>query len=118
MSEIFDDLLREYERTISFRDTRYDDQRKARTALVEYVTGIEAELARLREAARWIPVEERLPEREKGGRFSIDVSVVTVGRRVTKAYCNIENRRWIDPETEEYIDITHWRALPEPPEVE
>ena len=113
MSE-FEDLVLEYEGGFPGSGPNWAAYEKMK-ARGRY---LEEENARLRDAARWIPVEERLPEREKGGRFSIDVSVVTVGRRVTKAYCNIENRRWIDPETEEYIDITHWRPLPEPPEVE
>ena len=144
MSEIFDDLLREYERTISFRDTRYDDQRKARTALVAYVTGLEAEverlreeidaigkarhkdivtlgglylenkslkaeLARLREAARWIPVEERLPENNNA------VLVIDGGHSIVEGSYVLG--RWVAFSEGRYIHPTHWRPRPEPPEV-
>ena len=78
-----------------------------RAALVEYVARLEEEVERLREAARWIPVEERLPE--KG-------DVVLAVSRIGK----VEIRH-----TDYYTDIntlalynSHWRALPEPPEVE
>ena len=145
MSEIFDDLLREYERTISFRDTRYDDQRKARTALVAYVTGLEAEVerlreeidaigkarhkdivtlgglylenkslkaenARLREAARWIPVEERLPENNNA------VLVTDGGHSIVEGSYVLG--RWVAFSEGRYIHPTHWRPRPEPPEVE
>ena len=145
MSEIFDDLLREYERTISFRDTRYDDQRRARTALVAYVARLEeeverlreeidaigkarhkdivtlgglylenkslkAELARLREAARWIPVEERLPENNNA------VLVIDGGHSIVEGSYVLG--RWVAFSEGRYIHPTHWRPRPEPPEVE
>ena len=136
MSEKFDELLG----NLTEVDIMFGGP--ARAAMVEYVTGLEeeverlreeidaigkachkdmvilgrlylevkelkAENARLREAARWIPVEERLPE--KG-------DVVLAVSRIGK----VEIRH-----TDYYTDIntlalynSHWRALPEPPEVE
>lgn len=61
---------------------------------------------------QWISVEERLPEED--GNYLVNCS---------SAVCesNFSIRReahWLDPveEWEKYEDVTHWMALPEPPQ--
>ena len=65
---------------------------------------LEAELAALREANRWIPVSERLPENGQ--------EILALGRSKT-----VDN--WLFYQAVEGVfrmEYTHWRPLPEPPE--
>ena len=71
---------------------------------------LKAENARLREAARWIPVEERLPENNNA------VLVTDGGHSIVEGSYVLG--RWVAFSEGRYIHPTHWRALPEPPEVE
>ena len=85
---------------------------------VEYVNGeqIDALAAKLNEMqyrlARWIPVEERLPE--MGARVMVGHAVdgwVGIGERVlTGTYLH-----WED-DGEDLHEPTHWMPLPEPPD--
>ena len=77
---------------------------------------LQAEIARLREAQRWIPVSERLPE---------DMTEVLVlhGLCVTTAkyyhYCGLLSKHgWyqIDGMKLGVSWATHWMPLPEPPQ--
>ena len=70
----------------------------------------EAENARLREAARWIPVEERLPENNNA------VLVTDGGHSIVEGSYVLG--RWVAFSEGRYIHPTHWRPRPEPPEVE
>ena len=71
---------------------------------------LKAELARLREAARWIPVEERLPENNNA------VLVIDGGHSIVEGSYVLG--RWVAFSEGRYIHPTHWRPRPEPPEVE
>jgi len=65
---------------------------------------LEAELAALREANRWIPVSERLPENGQ--------EILALGRNKT-----VDS--WLYYPAVEGVfrlEYTHWRPLPEPPE--
>lgn len=70
---------------------------------------IASELLQRRQADRWVPVEERLPE---DGYYSLVVAdgFVTIG----KHYSGISTWSW---QGYDIPDVTHWRPLPEPPEV-
>ena len=70
---------------------------------------LKAELARLREAARWIPVEERLPENNNA------VLVIDGGHSIVEGSYVLG--RWVAFSEGRYIHPTHWRPRPEPPEV-
>ena len=72
---------------------------------------LRAELAELREANRWIPVEERLPE--AGVK-----AIATDGDHVDMALYDYNNEwDWWVPIGNADEEITHWRPLPAPPEV-
>lgn len=71
------------------------------------IAQLEAELAELREAARWIPVGERLPEKNDW------ILGYTSATRSTQA--SIEKSRGFMLSLRG-CDITHWRPLPKPPE--
>lgn len=62
----------------------------------------------------WIPVTERLPEKdEPNSTTSIDV-LITDGERITKGFYSFEfDDEWICEYPE--IKVTHWKPLPNPP---
>jgi hypothetical protein len=68
---------------------------------------VKAERDALREANRWIPVGERLPENE--------IRTLALGPWFDgEAY--YQNGEWLDWVDDVSCDITHWRPLPEPPQ--
>ena len=72
-----------------------------------------AELRRLREGNRWIPVVERLPE--KGRRY-----LVFDGQTVRMADYQDGYDRFVATDGRSgfgVLDPSHWRPLPAPPEV-
>lgn len=81
------------------------------------------EIAVLQEREKWVPVTERLPE------DSNDVLAVVFGRPMRNieligalhiaAYCG-SDAGWYVPEYPDWDDprVTHWRPLPDGPEVE
>jgi hypothetical protein len=69
---------------------------------------LRAEVAELKEAARWIPVEERLPKECE------DVFVTNVFRNIRIGFYNGD--RWIDNTSTRTPEVTHWRPLPNPPD--
>ena len=70
-------------------------------ALLAHIKELESRLP------RWIPVEERLPEK------GVDVEMITRGRR------DIIFGTWFSYENDRFSNhVTHWRPLPECPEEE
>lgn len=77
-----------------------------------------AEIERLREAARWIPVGERLPE--KGQRVIIFarngwIGPATYFRVFSESPADLTDY-WKHDAGDEVWHVTHWRPLPEPPQ--
>ena len=106
------EYLVNYEDTLNL-PTLSKPQDDARDVLLNEFDRLEQEVEWLREAARWIPVEERLPEP------LIPVEVVMDGM-VTNLMLSPDKETWMNVAGWPYSasSITHWRALPEPPEVE
>lgn len=80
---------------------------RSRTLIPELCDALEkaeAEIARLREAQRWIPVTGRLPERHQ-----TVLAHYESGKITTDFY---GNRGWTFLN---YGEVTHWMPLPEPP---
>ena len=76
------------------------------------IARLEAEVERLREAARWIPVSERLPE-------SPDYCLVIYDNRdYNRAIAFYKNGDWYKYSDWMISNVTHWMLLPKPPEVE
>jgi hypothetical protein len=74
---------------------------------------LRAEVERLREAQRWIPVGERLPEKDKPI-LLIEVDYgVNIGKRWDEKYYFGYNEDGIGSM---WGEATHWMPLPEPPE--
>ena len=71
-------------------------------------SGQAAELERLWEARRWIPVEEQLPE------LNADVLVLSRMGACEVAWKDVYNGKWTSFTA--LGKITHWMPLPEPPE--
>jgi hypothetical protein len=78
--------------------------------LNERVGAAEAELVKLREALRWIPVEERLPESE--GRYLIVYQQLRTRRAFIGDYIPQESR-WTCVMND--MRVTHWREIGELP---
>lgn len=83
----------------------------ARRQLIEYVDGLEAENARLREERRWIPVEERLPEND-------GIYLAYLAPMGRSELAKIETHLFYFGAFRTSWRVTHWMPLPEPPEVE
>jgi hypothetical protein len=88
--------------------------------LPEMARQVIAELAQAREADRWIPTSERLPETD--GSYpdcSVDVLVVCEGGQViSKGYVEFSSGRWAKTWSEKLYNVTHWKPLPQPPSEE
>ena len=90
--------------------------------LSTYCGEARAELARLQEERRWIPVSERLP---KYGKPSLTIYHTKNATSQITIRCLVEDRDdklrviWYDIENGLWVNgnnITHWMPLPEPPE--
>ena len=100
------------------------EQRDKLQAEVDRIKELEAENEKMKEANRWIPVAERLPD------DGVPVLVTYLGYYDNKPYSDgvakwkIENNgynggwEWELDGDEVKVQITHWRPLPEPPEPE
>ena len=107
MSE-FEDLVLEYEGGFPGSGPNWAAYEKMK-ARGRY---LEEENARLREAARWIPVSERLPE-------SPDYCLVIYDNRdYNRAIAFYKNGDWYKYSDWMISNVTHWMLLPKPPEVE
>ena len=71
------------------------------------VAELEAEIDRLREAQRWIPVGERLPE-------DFDDVLVIVGTKYRHIMYRQSGCWWKHGWPQDGADVTHWMPLPEP----
>lgn len=68
---------------------------------------LRAEVERLREARRWIPVLDRVPE------LGVDVLVLQRNGQCEVAWRHIVDGEWMSESV--FCEITHWMPLPEPP---
>jgi len=98
-----------YEKTMKEWDDSVPDGIKYLSAekqvLMRRVRELESENARLKDAQRWIPVGERLPE-EKQSVLALDRTGTAYHWEYSKCLSNI------------FVGYyTHWMPLPEPPEV-
>ena len=88
---------------------------------------LEAELAKLREENRWIPVEERLPDRNEPVLVFCENITIQGGRTVHIGSCDkmAENHFWFlrtQPGVSSFPNhewkVTHWRPMPKGVEAE
>lgn len=94
--------------------------RTAAPDLAREVITVHAELAQAREANRWIPTSERLPEPDYGENVSRQVQafnemdILSPCVYVLRPFKAFEEG-WYHHGKKIYDLITHWRPLPEPP---
>lgn len=86
-------------------------------SLADRVSQAEAEVERLREARRWIPIGERMPAPKQ--EVSLRLGQVVVGPKIVQGYW--DGMFWYmrgygtSLPIEPFSIITHWLPLPEPP---
>ena len=114
------EYLVNYEDTLNL-PTLSKPQDDARDVLLNEFDRLEQEVEWLREAARWIPVEERLPEADKDYKC-VSINVLMFDNNsacAIEGWYNFSDGEWHNYLTnEKFLQVTHWMPLPEPPEVE
>ena len=74
---------------------------------------LQARIAELEAAQRWIPVSERLPELDQDVLAAVEGDIVT-----GHFYQQFDGEIYFDSEEDAMLIATHWMPLPEPPEVQ
>jgi hypothetical protein len=97
--------------------TLHETWKAEKQHLMEQIAALEAELAAAREASKWIPVGERLPDTP--GMYETRISLPSFNEITglpNTVVCNGEDyydeKGWFNN-----LPYTHWRELPAPPEV-
>lgn len=88
----------------------------AGAAAMYEVSDLRSQVAQLREATRWIPVEDRYPGEDERVLVTSRGQVV-IGLWSWQVHWEGERERlWFDDEYACIYDVTHWMPLPNPPE--
>lgn len=95
-------------RDMATYDCGYEEQSDTANDAATRIERLARENAELKEAQRWVPVSERLPED--------GVNVITVDKygRVSKCNC----LKSYVTKYGNYDNVTHWQPLPQPPKGE
>ena len=105
-----EELEEEMKYSKELRD-RIEQNLRIQVALIVKIDRLTAELAKLRERTRWIPVNERLPKRD--GFYLVLENV----NQVAGYYHWCKEFGWnTDGGRINIQSVTHWMPLPEPPE--
>lgn len=107
--------------------TMYDTAADLIEVQAKRIGELEAELAKLREENRWIPVEERLPDRNEPVLVFCENITIQGGYTVHIGSCDkaAESHFWFlrtQPGVSSFPNhewkVTHWKPMPKGPEVE
>jgi hypothetical protein len=96
------------------------DEVSIMTQAADAIESLQLDLAALREADRWISVEERLPgEFHNENGEPIEFNVMLSSAKVATTLC-FDGSQWFDFDWKKmrvsgYYTVTHWKPLPQPP---
>lgn len=99
------ELVAYTERLSEIQAKKYCDVARENAELLQKTQQLTAELAALKEAHRWIPVTERLPD--------VLETVLIISDGEVGAGIMLDDDYWADG-----ADVTHWMPLPAQPEKE
>lgn len=102
------EILTQFGETAKFRGAVYSEL----LSRLSERDALKAENAALKEAMRWVTVSERLPKRG----LHVEIVLDTPVRNVTHGFYD-GDKGWYDTFMGGYYGATHWRELPQPPEV-
>jgi hypothetical protein len=92
-----------------------DESLKENLSLHSDLITLQEELSALKEKIRWIPIDERLPEREQGVRYSQVKCLVIHNDEIKILVFNHEHGVWDDESGDDFYcyiqDVSHWRKL-------
>jgi hypothetical protein len=115
-SEFHKDL----DRCVTYVRERFDMEHKWVLKAVADKKAVESELVKLREALRWIPVQEKLPEQGKevlaGGFITAKFRDGTENTAFVMTIMQYIRGKWYDEDGNE-DGATHWKPLPDPLEL-
>ena len=120
------DTLEAQQARIAELEAELKEERYRHDRLQDFEVAEAQVLAKLREERRWIPVGERLPDKEFWEHKKLyededlEVQVMIKGaKRATTLLYNAEGEFYaMHNDGETFYVVTHWRPLPEPPEVD
>lgn len=81
----------------------------------DLIITLRARVAELEAAQQWIPVTERLPERQGNTALNARYLVLYLGYYHDVIVFSPSNKKWLSGEEDKTEFVTHWMPLPEPP---
>ena len=85
--------------------------------LASQIDVLTSQLADLKERLRWIPLTERLPDRDEKSRYSQVICEVKKDGEILILVFNHEYDCWDDKEGDDFYcsieEVSHWREIPE-----
>jgi hypothetical protein len=115
MEKLSDEKLSEFANWIDWEN---DDQ-KNMTLMAADLFSTRSALAKVEKATAWIPVEERLPEKETTEQWEMYLCKLDRYGEIKIAPLSFMGGSWYSESHSRYDDfVIEWQELPQPPEVQ